>query len=83
VPAHDALAAETPVLIAGGEEAPAGVEVLLNLGEACPPHFERFERLLELVGRDGAEKQAGRDRFRFYRDRGYAIASHDLASGNG
>ncbi len=78
-PAHDALAAETPVLIAAGEETPAGIDVLLNLGDQCPPHFERFERLLELVGREDAEKQAGRERYKFYRDRGYAIANHDLA----
>jgi DNA polymerase-3 subunit chi len=77
--AHDRLAAETPVLIAAGEEAPPSCEVLLNLGAGCPPHFERFDRLLELVGRADDEKAAGRERFRFYRDRGYAIASHDLA----
>jgi DNA polymerase-3 subunit chi len=76
--AHDRLAAETPVLIAAGEEAPR-CELLLNLGADCPPHFERFDRLLELVGRADEEKAAGRERFRFYRDRGYAIASHDLA----
>ena len=78
VPAHDRLAAETPVLIAGGEDTPPGVEVLLNLSAQCPPHFERFERLLELVGADDAAKQAGRERYRFSRDRGYAIANHDL-----
>ena len=77
-PVHDALAAETPVLIAQGEEAPH-TEVLLNLGAECPPHFERFERCLEIVGMDDAEKEAGRGRYRFYRSRGYPIASHDLA----
>jgi DNA polymerase-3 subunit chi len=83
VPAHDALAAETPVLIGAGDETPPGVGVLLNLAETCPPHFERFERLLELVGREEAEKQSGRERYKFYRDRGYAIASHDLAPADG
>jgi len=76
---HDAVAAETPVLIAAGEEAPEGYGVLLNLSSACPPHFERFERLCELVGRDDEEKKAGRDRYRYYRDRGYKITDHDLA----
>ena len=77
--AHDPLAAETPVLIAAGEEAPEGYGVLLNLSSECPPHFERFERLCELVGRDDEEKKAGRDRYRYYRDRGYKITDHDLA----
>ena len=79
---HDALAAETPVLIASGEEPAAGGELLLNLGGECPPHFERFERLFEIVAADDADKQAGRGRYRFYLERGYKIANHDLAAGN-
>ena len=76
---HDPLAADTPVLIAAGPETPAGCELLLNLGAECPPHFERFERLLEVVGGDDAERQSGRGRYRFYLERGYKIANHDLA----
>ena len=80
--AHAPLAAETPVLIASGEEAPADCELLLNLGADCPPHFERFTRLLEVVARDEDEKEKGRSRFRFYRERGYPITNHDLAQSN-
>jgi DNA polymerase-3 subunit chi len=76
------LAAETPVLIASGEETPADCELLLNLGADCPPHFERFTRLLEVVARDEEEKEKGRSRFRFYRERGYPITNHDLAQSN-
>lgn len=76
---HDPLAAETPVLIAADAEAPQRCDVLLNLAAACPPHFERFERLLEVVGAGEEERAAGRDRYRFYKSRGYAIAHHDLA----
>ena len=79
--AHDPLAADTPVLIAVGEDSPEGFAVLLNLSSECPPHFERFERLCELVGRDDEEKQAGRGRYRYYRERGYRITDHDLAHG--
>ena len=77
---HDPLAAETPVLIGGGEEIPGNCEVILNLGAGCPPHFERFTRLLEIVGADQAEKQSGRERYKFYQARGYKIANHDLSS---
>jgi DNA polymerase III subunit chi len=73
------LAAETPVLIASGEETPEGCELLLNLGIECPPHFERFARLLEVVAVNEEEKASGRSRYRFYKERGYPIASHDLA----
>ena len=80
---HDPLAAATPVLIASGDEPQpdgAACEVLLNLAADCPPFFERHERLLEIVAQDDEEKRAGRARYAFYRDRGYAIRNHDLAN---
>ena len=87
--ADDALAAQTPVLIAAGDGAasPAALsaigtcDVLLNLADDCPPFFERHERLLEVVAHDEEERRAGRLRYAFYRDRGYAIRNHDLAAG--
>ena len=81
--AHDPLAPDTPVLIAADAPSPGGCEeVLLNLGAECPPHFERFERLLEVVPAEELERQAGRTRYRFYLERGYKITNHDLAAGN-
>lgn len=76
--AHDALAAQTPVLIAADDAAPDSAQLLLNLDASCPPHFERFERLLEVVGEDDAARGAARGRYRYYRDRGYPIRNHDL-----
>ena len=79
---HDPLAADTPVLIAAGDAtAPdaAACDVLLNLAAECPPFFERHERLLEVVAQDDDGRSAGRARYAFYRDRGYAIRNHDLA----
>jgi DNA polymerase-3 subunit chi len=80
--AQDPLAADTPVLIAAGEETPSACELLLNLSSDCPPHFERFERLLEVVSADEEERKAGRGRYRYYLDRGYKISNHDLAGSN-
>jgi len=79
--AGDALAAETPLLIATeGEPAPGEpCDVLLNLGRDCAPGFERHARVLEIVSRDAEDRSAGRSRYAFYRDRGYEIRSHDLA----
>lgn len=82
--ARDPLAAETPVLIVGDEAPPTGspafsCEVLLNLSDECPPFFERHERLLEIVDQGEAQVLAGRARFKFYRERGYAIRNHDLS----
>lgn len=77
--AGDALAAETPVLIADAAGTAARCDILLNLGRETPPAFERFERLLEVVARDDGDRQAARERYRFYRERGFRVANHDLA----
>ena len=78
--ARDALAAQAQVLIADDEAPPAtACQVLLNLSAQCPPFFERHERLLEIVAQDEEQVIAGRARFKFYRDRGYALRNHDLA----
>ncbi len=77
--AGEALAADTPVLIAAEVDAGLGCDVLLNLAAQTPPAFERFDRLLEVVSRDDADRQSARERFRFYRERGYALSDHDLA----
>ena len=79
----DALSPDTPVLIARADEAPADVSVLVNLAAECPPHFARFERLVEVIGTEETEREAGRSRYREYKARGYAIKNHDLASQNG
>jgi DNA polymerase-3 subunit chi len=68
---------EPPILI-GDRDAPPHAEVLINLSDAVPPFHERFVRVAELVGADEAARRAGRDRFRFYRDRGYDLHTHSL-----
>ena len=77
--ARSPLAAQTPVLITHDPGDMPHDEVLLNLHPQWPPAFGRFQRLVEIVGRDEADRQAARERFRFYRDRGYAIEKHDLS----
>ena len=78
VMAEHRLAAETPVVIARGDTEALHDEVLVNLCRECPPSFARFQRLIEIVTRDEADKQAARERYRFYRDRGYPIQTHNL-----
>ncbi len=55
-------------------------QVLLNLGAFLPAGFERFERLIELVGQDEADLQAARTRWKHYKDRGYALSRYDVVS---
>jgi len=73
-------AANTPVLIGHDGVPDDGHEVLINLAETVPNFFSRFDRVAEIVNQDAAVKQASRERFRFYRDRGYALESHTLTA---
>lgn len=74
------LAADTPVLIhtSGGEL--LHDTLLINLDGAWPPFFSRFQRLIEIVSGDTHDSATARDRYRFYRDRGYDISTHDMGS---
>ena len=78
-PSTHALAARTPVTISHENGEPPHDEVLLNLREYWPPMFSRFQRLIEIVSTDDTDRASARDRFKFYRDRGYEIRSHDLS----
>jgi DNA polymerase-3 subunit chi len=78
VRAGDALADRTPVLLATEPFDPPQADVLVNLGAPTPSFFSRFERVIEVVGEDEEQRAAARERWRFYRDRGYAVTSFDL-----
>lgn len=54
-------------------------DVLINLQAQHPPFFSRFRHLIEIVSMDEADKVAARVRFKFYKDRGYAIKTTDVA----
>lgn len=75
----------SPVVLAdGATTALPDRPILVNLGAELPARFERFERLIDIVGSDDADRQAGRVRWRHYKDRGYAIRTHAYAgSANG
>lgn len=75
---NDPLAGETPVLIGTDTNALRSADVMINLHTEQPPAFARFERLVEIVGLDEARVEQGRERYRFYKARGYALQSHDL-----
>jgi len=53
--------------------------VLVNLCETVPPGFDRFQRLIEVVCTDEADRQHARNRWKYYAQAGYKIVRHDLA----
>ncbi|MEI6600127.1 MAG: DNA polymerase III subunit chi [Comamonadaceae bacterium] len=72
------VVAASPVVLATSIASPAHQQVLLNLGRLVPEGFDRFERVIELVGQDEQQRQLARARWKQYTDRGYAITRHDL-----
>jgi DNA polymerase-3 subunit chi len=80
VRADDPLAAETPVVLTVAADSLPWHDVLVNIGSATPAGFARFERLIELVGADDPDRGLGRQRWKFYRDRGYPLESFDVAA---
>jgi DNA polymerase-3 subunit chi len=76
----DALVAMTPVIVDHRGDEPVHDQLLLNLRNEWPPYFGRFERLIEIVSVDPEDRRTARDRYKFYRDRGYEIRTHDLGA---
>jgi DNA polymerase III subunit chi len=79
--AEPAVLAQSPIILSA--ELPSSTtesQVLLNLGAVLPAGFERFERLIELVGQDSDDLQAARIRWKHYKDRGYALSRYDVVS---
>ena len=75
------LAAETPILLTDRLDDPAQECCLLNLSDNLPPGFSRFEHLVEIVSTADTDRLPARERFKFYRERGYAIESRDISGG--
>ncbi len=71
-------AAEAPVLLSSSE-LPAGESpVLVNLASAVPECAARATRVIEIIDGDPARREAGRARFRAYRERGLQPVSHNV-----
>lgn len=66
------------ILIGHDTEPQQHMDVLLNLSQEVPLFFSRFERVAEFIDEQEDNKIAGRERFRFYKDRGYSLKSHQL-----
>ena len=72
------VVAASPVILATSTQSVPHQQVLLNLGHLVPEGFERFERVIEVVGMDDEGRQLARGRWKHYADRGYTITRHDL-----
>jgi DNA polymerase-3 subunit chi len=82
----DDFAAETPVVFVESFEAealdylPHG-DVLIHVGQRLPQSVEnlaaRFPRIVEIVSTDEVDRQAGRERYKAYREQGHELHNFD------
>jgi len=74
---------DEPVLIgfqggADSEGASESWDFMINLAAEVPEHFSRYARVAEVVDANPQRREAGRERYRFYRDRGYELKTHKV-----
>lgn len=69
---------DCPITIGFAPEPESDYQVLVNLDNDVPLFFSRFQRVVEIVNQDENVRKAGRSRFKYYRDRGYDLRSHNL-----
>ncbi|HEC05797.1 MAG TPA: DNA polymerase III subunit chi [Thiolapillus brandeum] len=65
-----------PVLLTNPAEAGDEHDVLINLCASIPEYFSRFERVAECV--DQEKIDVCRDHYRFYKNYGYQLNTHDI-----
>lgn len=78
--ASHALAKETPVVMDWQEKQLCQDDILINLTQKQLTTFSRFRQLIELVSTEEQDKELARQRYIFYRDRGYEIRHFDKES---
>ena len=70
-----------PVVLADTADADASDGgLVVNMGAEVPAGFEAYARIAEVVDADPERRQRGRERFRFYRERGIEPGTHEMRS---
>lgn len=68
-----------PVLIGVNQQPGTGRwDVLINLAGDVPEFFSRYQRVAEVVDANAVRREQSRERYRFYRDRGYKLNTHQV-----
>lgn len=71
---------QAAILIGYNEPPASSAAVLINISHEIPAFFSRFERVAEVVAGDDATREKARARYKFYRERGYPLETHELNS---
>ena len=70
----------TPICIGFENQDLTFHDVLINLHDEVPSFFGQFDRVAEIVCGDAAARNQARLRYKYYRDRGYALNTHELSA---
>ena len=69
---------KAPIRIGYTEQFGENMDVLINLTQIVPSFFEQFKRIAEIVDDKPLARDAGRKRYRFYRERGAVLENHEI-----
>ena len=72
------LPAEAPVLLTTAAVPEGSIDVLVNLASAVPACAGQALRVIEIIDGDPARREAGRVRFKTYRDLGLPLTTHNV-----
>lgn len=72
------MLSSAPIRIGYTEQICEDMEVLINLTETVPPFFEQFKRIVEIVDDTPPAREAGRTRYRFFKEKSCTLKVHDI-----
>ena len=80
---HDMLSGnsavdDTPVILSAGVAPPKHYDILINLAPELPTCLSQTHRVAEIIDGEESRRQAGRLRFKAYRDLGLQPATHNV-----
>ncbi len=75
---HGLMTEPQAINIGFGNDPGGHHQLLINLSNTIPDFFSRFERVSEIIVDQEQLKVAGRQNYKFYKDRGYALSFHDM-----
>jgi DNA polymerase-3 subunit chi len=55
-------------------------DLLVNLADRLPAHWERYPRIAEIIDADEERRRLGRERFKSYREGNVPLETHQLGS---
>lgn len=68
----------TPITIMNSNDVPHN-DILINLTLEIPSQFSSFSRLIEIVCKETTSIEKARDRYKWYKNRGYPITTHKMS----